>query len=262
MFARDSYGIKKYTSDDFHFELLKLGLKPSGQISTRTNLPVQTARGDDGSFDVSYSVTAAGFYTIMGALTQSGGLAATYYNSLSLQMMPSFDMSTGKAQASVTPIACAFVNFDSVGLLSVDACGGPTLIDDLDLSSKSLFSAKFAGYIQPLFSETYTLSLISPDSASIFVDGLKIIHKASAISDSSWQVDGTIALQAMTMYPILVEYIRDSGANISIVLKWKSRSQVFEAIPSSRMCELAYNHQMPLMFYLIISVQVFHIITF
>ena len=78
MFARDSYGIKKYTSDDFHFELLKLGSKPSGQISARTNLPVQTVRGDDGSFDVYYSVTAAGFYTVMGTLMQSGGLAATH----------------------------------------------------------------------------------------------------------------------------------------------------------------------------------------
>jgi hypothetical protein len=258
LFARDSYGINQYTPDNFYFELLELGSKPSGQILTRTKLLVQTARGDDGSFDVYYSVTAAGFYTVMGALTQSGGLAATYYNSLSLQMMPSFDISTGKVQASVTPIACAFVNFESAGMLSVDACGGSTLIDYMDLSSKSLFSAKFAGYIQPLHSETYTLSLISPDSASVFVDGLKIIHKTSAI----WQVDGTIAVQAMTMYPILVEYIRDSGANISIVLKWKSRSQGFEAIPSSRMCELAYNHPMQHMFYLIISVQVFHIITF
>ena len=87
----------------------------------------------------------------------------------------------------------------------------------------------------PLFSETYTMSLISPDYVTVYVEGLKVIDKVTNASRNKLQFDGTIALQAMTMYSLLVEYIRDGGDNVSVILRWKSASQALETISSNRM---------------------------
>jgi hypothetical protein len=150
-------------------------------------------------------------------------------------MMPSFDTFSGIILPPMSPVVCSFVNFHRTMVLPIDDCIGPAPANIQQYMSASVVSAKFAGFIQPLFSETYTLSLSSPDSVVIFIDGLKIVNKVSNATASRMQFEGTIALQAMALYPILVEYIRDGGHNVSIVLSWKSSSQVLEIISSSRM---------------------------
>ncbi len=227
MFARDLYGILKTSASDFRFDLIKSEMLQSGLVqSTRVVAAVSTDQSDDGSFAVSYLVTASGFYSIRGTLSQAGGLDATFYNSLTFQMLPSTNDSTGKVLGSVPPVVCAFVSWDVVESPSAQACVRRALTGFKQLS------ARYAGFIQPLFSETYTLSLISADSATVYVDGLRILNKTSS---TSVQVDGTISLQAMTLYPVLVEFIREDSAGSAAVLKWKSRSQILEVLSSNRM---------------------------
>ena len=236
LFARDLYGIIKFAAGDFHLALTKVQNAATRTVdSSRIQASIGAEPNADGSFTVSYLATAAGLYSIKGTLTQAGGLAATFYDSRSFRMMPTFDMITGKLLPPVSPIICAFVNFDRAVVPSTDKCVGPGIINIQQYMRTSLFSAKFAGFVQPLFSETYTLSLTSPGSAAVFIDGLKIVNKTSNANGTRLQFDGTIALQAMTMYPILVEYIWDGGYNDSIAFKWKSSSQVLETIPSSRL---------------------------
>jgi hypothetical protein len=229
LFARDLYGIHQNSARDIWFALIKTEMTPSGRVEISTRASVRTNPSDDGSFSVSYLVTASGFYSIKGTLTQAGGLLATFYNSRLLQMTPSFNISSGKVLARVPPVVCSFVHWESIAAPPADACFRP------ELAGFSHMSAKFAGFIQPLFSETYTLSLISSESVRLYVDGLKILNKTSAVARDIYQVDGTIAFQAMTLYPVLVEFVREGSTNVSIALKWKSRSQILEVLPSDRM---------------------------
>ncbi len=236
MFARDLYGILKTTAEDFLFELIKMDMLPSGRVeSAATRASIRTDPSGDGSFSVSYRTTASGFYTIKGTLTQTGGLLATFYNSRLFQMMPSFDPASGKLLPLVSPIVCTFVNWERTGAPSLDTCIRPPGTDFSKYMSAPLLSAKFAGFIQPLFSETYTLSLISSDYVSIYVDGLRIANKTSILSGNHVQVDGTVSLRAMEVYPIRIEFIRDGSLNFSVVIMWKSQSQVHEILPSRRM---------------------------
>lgn len=228
MFVRDSYGILKDKASDFRFELVGPGnlLKPLDSL--RIQASVLADQNTDGSFTVIYLATVAGFYSIKGSLMQAGGLSATFYNSRSFRMMPSFDLS-GKVSAPLSPTVCKLINWNRTLMPSLDNCISPQMMGG------SVLSAKFAGFVMPLFSETYTMSLISPDYVTVYVEGLKVIDKVTNASRNKLQFDGTIALQAMTMYSLLVEYFLDAGNNVSVILKWKSASQALETISSNRM---------------------------
>jgi hypothetical protein len=214
---------------DIRFELIKTEITPSGRVEFPTRASVRTSPSNDGSFAVSYLVTASGFYSIKGTLTQAGGLLATFYNSRLLQMAPTFNVSSGKVLARMPPVVCSFAHWETIAAPQANACFRPAL------AGFSQLSAKFAGFIQPLFSETYTLSLISSESVRVYVDGLRILNKTSTVKRTDFQVDGTIAFQAMTLYPLVVEFVRDGSTNVSILLKWKSRSQILEVLSSDRM---------------------------
>jgi hypothetical protein len=192
---------------------------------------VQPLPNVDGSYIVSYLATAAALYTIKGTLTEVGGLLATFYSSNSFRMMPTFDPLSHQMQTLPSTV-CKISNLGTAEALPLDDCVG---VPQSSLSA-TLVTAKFAGFIQPIFSETYTVSVISSDSVVVFVDGLRILSKASSRTSAlSMNVEGTIAFQAMTVYPILFEYKKEAGAEFSIVVKWKSRSQTLEVLPTNRM---------------------------
>jgi hypothetical protein len=248
LFARDSYGVLNTVAGEFRFELLKAGIPFASPGVSGIRGSVQRVSDNDGSYAVSYLATTAGFFSIRGTLTQVGGLSATFYNSR-LFRMTSFDQSTGKPSASMPPLVCSFFILNSTGFPPMDNCTGSAIFGNAQYMRSPRFSARFSGYIQPLFSETYTLSLISSDYVSVWVDGVSIIKRTAASAINTLQIDGTVALQAMTMYPLVLEYVRSDDTAMSIVLKWRSRSQSFEVLPSDRMYDCLKISQVRLLFH-------------
>jgi hypothetical protein len=97
---------------------------------------------------------------------------------------------------------------------------------------ENYISAKWAGQVQPRFTETYTFHLIADDYRKLWVNGQVVI-------DNGWVGDvtessGTITLVAGRKYDIKLEYV-EGGYTAQVKLLWSSPSQAREIIPQSRL---------------------------
>ena len=103
------------------------------------------------------------------------------------------------------------------------------------------FTAQWAGFIQPRYSETYTFEAKADDGIRVWIDGrLLIDHWKNQEEEGESNVQeragdkaatGTIRLTAGKRYSIKVEYFEDV-LNASASLFWKSGSQPYEVIPA------------------------------
>lgn len=92
------------------------------------------------------------------------------------------------------------------------------------------FSVRWAGSIQPQYSETYTFYTNADDGVRLWVNGQLLIDNWTdhTVTENS----GAITLQALQSYDIKLEYYERSGA-ASCQLLWSSGSQSKEIIPSA-----------------------------
>ena len=94
------------------------------------------------------------------------------------------------------------------------------------------FSVRWTGFIEPLYTGTYTFYSKSDNGRRVWINNQLIIDKWLGDWDSTYT--GTIALQAMVRYPIKVEYFENyGGANTR--LEWSSASQLREVVPTGRL---------------------------
>ncbi|MDF2456566.1 MAG: hypothetical protein K0R51_2559, partial [Cytophagaceae bacterium] len=106
------------------------------------------------------------------------------------------------------------------------------------------FSARWTGYVQPLYSETYTFYVTSDDGNRLYVDNMSVPLSLTPtnVADpaDSWadhgpaEYYGTITLIAGKKYNIKVEYA-EKGGGAMINLKWSSTSQTKAVIPSTQL---------------------------
>ncbi|MEM7375280.1 MAG: PA14 domain-containing protein [Bacteroidota bacterium] len=90
------------------------------------------------------------------------------------------------------------------------------------------YSARWSGYIQSLYSETYTFSANTDDGFRLWVDGEQVIN--SWINQAPTVHAGTKTMIAGQKVPIVVEYYENGGGAVA-ELSWSSTNQGNEIIP-------------------------------
>jgi hypothetical protein len=101
--------------------------------------------------------------------------------------------------------------------------GSPSPLIDPDT-----FSVRWIGYIQPLFTEDYTIWTNADDGIRVTINGQTVVDDWSNHS-ARWR-SGTIALERCQLYPITVEYY-ENGGNAVAEMEWASASQPRGAVP-------------------------------
>lgn len=89
-------------------------------------------------------------------------------------------------------------------------------------------STRYSGQLLPRFSETYTITTISDDSARLWLDGQLVIDSAIG------QASATVPLIADRPYDIVLEWV-EYGGDARAQLRWSSPSQPDEVIPRNRL---------------------------
>jgi regulation of enolase protein 1 (concanavalin A-like superfamily) len=100
------------------------------------------------------------------------------------------------------------------------------------IAAGSSYSIAWTGFVQPIFSETYTFSVESSDGVVLKVNGQTLINGLVAQADTT--VTGMIALTAGVKVPISLEY-ENVSHSAQVHLRWKSQSQPFEVIQETQL---------------------------
>ncbi|MCK2240408.1 MULTISPECIES: alpha-L-fucosidase [unclassified Crossiella] len=94
------------------------------------------------------------------------------------------------------------------------------------------FSVRWQGFLQPRFSETYTLRTVSDEAIRVWVDGKLVID---ANSPHETRVDKTsLALTAGQRHAIRIEYREQTGEAFAKLL-WSSPNQPQQIVPRSQL---------------------------
>ncbi|MES2475215.1 MAG: PA14 domain-containing protein [Verrucomicrobiota bacterium] len=94
------------------------------------------------------------------------------------------------------------------------------------------FSVRWTGFIQPLYSGTYTFHSKSDNGRRLWINDQQVINHWEDDYDKVYS--GTIALEAGKKYPIVYEYYEDGGG-ANTRLEWSSDRQLREVVPSARL---------------------------
>ncbi|MEI7834457.1 MAG: PA14 domain-containing protein, partial [bacterium] len=100
-----------------------------------------------------------------------------------------------------------------------------------------LFSARWTGFVMPLYSEKYTFSVTSDDGVRLWVDGKLLVDDWTAHGPTEFT--GSIDLLAGNTYDIRIEYFNSGGAGM-INLAWSSLRNPRETIPTANLYPIAY----------------------
>lgn len=134
-------------------------------------------------------------------------------------------------------LAAVYFNESEFAGASVASPPGDVAFDFLEGSpdpaiEPNSFTARYTGYINPLYSEVYRLWTRSDDGVRLFVDGQLVIdnwtNHAPTVDEAS------VALRANVPMPVMLEYFENSGGAL-IELGWESLQQGEETIPADRM---------------------------
>ncbi|HMX41926.1 MAG TPA: PA14 domain-containing protein, partial [Saprospiraceae bacterium] len=94
------------------------------------------------------------------------------------------------------------------------------------------FTARWTGFVQPLFSETYAFSVSSDDGCRLWVGDSLLIDKWAP--QATTQHSASVALQAGQKYRLRLEYLEvTGGANVQLL--WSSPHQVREIVPKHQL---------------------------
>jgi hypothetical protein len=99
------------------------------------------------------------------------------------------------------------------------------------------FSVRWTGQITPLFSETYTFYAIADNNVRLWINNQQIIIGAG---NHLTEYRGSIDLIAGQHYPLVLEYVEDTGS-AAVKLLWSSASQDKQIIPPSQLTSIASN---------------------
>ena len=168
------------------------------------------------------SATGTGGAMGTGGATGTGGTTST---------------GTGGTTSTGTGLLAEYYNgaaFDTLALTRIDSTvnfdwgsGAPASSVNVDL-----FSARWTGQVQPLYSETYTFSTQSDDGIRLWVHGQQLIEAWADYSPT--QNSSTIALLAGRKYDLKIEFRENTGGAIAR-LSWSSSSQASQIVPQSQL---------------------------
>jgi hypothetical protein len=205
-------------------------IKLEGQQANTVLGQVDTVLGDakyitSGLYELSYVSPAVGEYTMDVELAHVGGLSASYFTNRWLYGTP------------------AELRVDQ----KIDFDFGDSFIT---ATGKDYISARWSGFIQVPFNETFTFYAQANDGAKLFVnDQLVIDHFDAMVNETTTGVvsaQGTDSeylefvgttsapLMAGRLYSITLEY-RENTGNARLRLLWSSASQKKDVVPSTRL---------------------------
>ncbi len=140
------------------------------------------------------------------AAAGANGLAATYFDNINLTV-PRVER------------VDAVVNFDW-------GRGAPVGV------AANTFSARWVGFVEPRYSETYRFYVRSDDGARLWVDGRALVDEWNDHGPRTFS--GTVFLEAGRRYPIRLEYY-ENGGGAMVRLEWSSANQTRQVIPESQL---------------------------
>ena len=94
------------------------------------------------------------------------------------------------------------------------------------------FAVRWMGYVEPLYSQTYTFYITGDDGIRVWVNGTLVVTDWS--DHGSREASGTIALTAGQKYDIVLEYYENGGGAVA-QLAWSSLSQAKQIIPQTQL---------------------------
>jgi len=126
------------------------------------------------------------------------------------------------------------VDFTALGIVRTDptidfAWGQGTPAPEV---GADIFSVRWTGWIQPRYTERYTLHTISDDGVRLWIDGVLVIENWT--NHGATEDTATIDLEAERLYSVRME-LYDQGGAATARLLWSSQRQAREAIPTSRL---------------------------
>jgi len=93
-------------------------------------------------------------------------------------------------------------------------------------------SAKWTGFIEPQYSQTYTITTTSDDGSRVYINGKEVVN--NWYNQSATSRSGTISLTAGKLYPIEVDYYQNTGV-ASMQLLWSCKSTAKCLVPQSQL---------------------------
>lgn len=94
------------------------------------------------------------------------------------------------------------------------------------------FTVRWTGYVEPLFSETYTFSVSSDDGCRLWVNDSLIIDKW--VPQATTEHSGYINLQAGVKYRIRLEFL-EIGGGATVQMFWASPHQIRQIVPKRQL---------------------------
>lgn len=96
------------------------------------------------------------------------------------------------------------------------------------------FSVRWTGMVQPLFSGPYTFETFSDDGDRVWINGQLLINDWKIQRGGSGTNAATVLLTAGVKYPIVIEFMENSGG-AAMQLLWSSSSQAKEVVPRTQL---------------------------
>ncbi|MBK9337021.1 MAG: PQQ-dependent sugar dehydrogenase [Lewinellaceae bacterium] len=103
---------------------------------------------------------------------------------------------------------------------------------DPDLLPADYFSVRWTGFIEPVFSETYSFHVRSDDGARLWVGDSLLVDQW--VPQVATEHTGTIYLQKDNRYPIRMEYLEIGGGALA-ELRWSSPKQIKQIVPKRQL---------------------------
>ncbi len=100
------------------------------------------------------------------------------------------------------------------------------------IAAGSSYSVSWTGFVQPVFSETYTFETESSDGVVLRVNGQTLVNQWNTQADTKWT--GTIALTAGAKVPITLNY-KNITNSAQVHLRWSSADQPYEIINETQL---------------------------
>ena len=97
---------------------------------------------------------------------------------------------------------------------------------------EDLYSVRWTGQVQPLYSETYTFYTVADDGVRLWVNGQLLVDNWT--NQGATEKSGTIKLVAGQKYDIVIEYYESGGEAVTKLL-WSSASTPKQIVPSSQL---------------------------
>lgn len=96
------------------------------------------------------------------------------------------------------------------------------------------YSARWTGFVEPLYSETYTLYVPNDKNITVWIDDKPVIG-AKTKRNKYKEKETTVALSAGKRHKLRVEYHGKKQVDAQVKLSWSSASQYKQVIPMSQL---------------------------